>query len=100
MQMGLIEAIVVGFTTLAMFGSFAAIAYILTNSPKRKNKAELEKLAKMKELGLLDYNQTRKDLTGKLTEMQSKILEHDKRIDELMEERDFYKKLTDDKAKA
>jgi len=72
-------------TVLAMLGSVVFVVRSAINSPRRKALAEAEKQERLKELGLLDGPQ--------IQELRAQIQEKDTRIAELLEERDFLRRL-------
>lgn len=91
------EAAAVVASLLIMFGSLTLIVRFITNSPRRRNLAEIEKLAKLKELGLLESYRGGKGVSEQLSEIQAQLKEHEKLLEEAREERDFFRKLLEDK---
>ena len=84
-------------TVLAMFGSLTLMVRFITHSPRRRNKAEIEKLAKLKELGLLETYQGGKSASAELTELRAQLAEHEKQLTEMREEQEFLRKLLENR---
>ena len=86
------EAAALVATIVAMFGSLTLMVRFVTNSPRRRGRAEIEKLAKLKELGLLDAYRGGSATGEEIAELKARLAEHEKAIAELREERDFVRK--------
>jgi len=78
-------------TMAIMFGSLTLMLRFFTNSPRRRDKAEIEKL------GLLEGYQGGKNVADQLGELRSQLAEQEKQIAEIREERDFIRKLLEQK---
>ena len=96
--MELFETILIGIVSLAACGSLVTIFALVTNSPRRRNKAEIDKLVKLKELGLLDTYQSGKEVSQQISDIQTRLLDHEHKIEELLEEKAFIRKLLEDKS--
>lgn len=84
-----VEVMAALLTVLGFFGTAALIVRMVTNSPRRRAQAEIEKQERLKELGLLGAPST--------AEMKSQLQERDTKIAELTEERDFLRKLLEER---
>ena len=74
------EAAALVVTMLAMFGSLTHMVRFITNSPRRRNNAEIEKLAKLKELGIRETYHGGRSVSAELSELRSQLAEHEKQI--------------------
>ena len=79
------------FTVFTIFGSIVLIVRTVVHSPRRKALAEAEKQERLKELGLLEAPQA--------AEMRTQLQEKDAKIADLVEERDFLRKLLEEREK-
>lgn len=83
------------FTVLSFFGSITLIVRMAVNSPRRRALAEAEKQARLRDLGLLPGpGHATPELVG---ELRAQISDRDSKITELMEERDFLRKLLEER---
>ena len=96
--MELYEAVLIGIVSLATCGTIATIIALFTHSPKSRNKAEIDKLVKLKELGLLDAYQSANEVSRQISDIQTRLLDHEQKIEELLEEKSFVRRLLEDKS--
>ena len=77
------------FSVLTFFGSIAFIVRTVVHSPRRKALAEADKQERLKELGLLDAPHA--------AELRAQLQDKDQRIAELTEERDFLRRVLEER---
>jgi hypothetical protein len=88
--MEIVEIIAALLTVLGFFGTAAIIVRTVTNSPRRRALAEAEKQERLKDLGLLDP-------PGGTDGLMAQLQERDAKITELTEERDFLRRLLEER---
>jgi len=81
-------------TVLGFFGTAALIVRTVTNSPRRRALAEAEKQERLKELGILEAPGAGAEVVSSL---RTQIQERDLKITELLEERDFLRRLLEER---
>ena len=79
-------------TVLGFFGSAALIVRMVTNSPRRRALADAEKQERLRELGALEGPQ--------VAELRAQLRDREVRIAELIEERDFLRRLVEERERA
>lgn len=81
------EGVAALFSILGFFGSALLIVRMVVNSPRRKALAEAEKQERLQELGALEG--------PRVAELRAQLRDRESRIAELMEEREFLRRLVE-----